>query len=77
MAWGVLIPWYYSSFLGISGIVARIGAYSNSIYLFHFFVIFRIAGWVYGYCQFLLVSAVVHSGVCTDVAGGVSELSIY
>lgn len=53
LAWGVLIAWYDSSFRppdrGISGVVARIGAYSYSIYLFHFFIVFRAADWVHRY----------------------------
>ncbi|MCP8899373.1 acyltransferase [Gilvimarinus sp. HB14] len=53
VAWAVLIAWYDGSFrprpAGVSGVVAKIGAYSYSIYLFHFFIVFRAADWVDGH----------------------------
>jgi peptidoglycan/LPS O-acetylase OafA/YrhL len=50
IAYSIGIAWYDSSFspslTGISGLVGHIGAYSYSIYLFHFFVVFRAAQFV-------------------------------
>ena len=50
LAYAVGIAWYESSFslptTGISGFIGRIGEYSYSIYLFHFFVVFNAAKFV-------------------------------
>lgn len=47
IAFAALIAWYDSSFRmkaeGLSGAIAKIGACSYSIYLLHFFVVFRFA----------------------------------
>ncbi|MCJ8329715.1 MAG: acyltransferase [Lentisphaeria bacterium] len=47
LAYGLLICWYDNSFTHSTGkvsqFIARIGTYSYSIYLLHFFVVFRIA----------------------------------
>ena len=47
LAYGLLIAWYDNSFRhstgGFSRFVARIGTYSYSIYLLHFFVVFEVA----------------------------------
>lgn len=47
VTFGTLIAWYDTSFKmndeGMSGIIAKIGACSYSIYLLHFFVVFRLA----------------------------------
>jgi len=51
MAYATLIAWYETSFspstTGISGSIGRLGAYSYSIYLLHFFVVFRAAKFVH------------------------------
>ncbi len=47
----VVIAWYETSFAprntGISGFIGRIGSYSYSIYLLHFFVVFAVANYVH------------------------------
>ena len=47
LAYAVLIAWYDNSFEhskgAISDFIARIGTYSYSIYLLHFFVVFRLS----------------------------------
>ncbi|MCX6602900.1 MAG: acyltransferase [Acidobacteria bacterium] len=52
LAYGVGIAWYDSSFspgrTGLSGFVGRLGAYSYSIYLFHWFFVFHAAALVNG-----------------------------
>lgn len=49
-AFAALIAWYDRSFApratGLSGLAARLGEYSYSIYLLHFFVVFRAAAWI-------------------------------
>ncbi|WP_254070214.1 acyltransferase [Acidisphaera sp. L21] len=49
-AYSILIAYYDSSFApsnnGISGLIGRAGAYSYSIYLLHFFVVFRAAKFI-------------------------------
>lgn len=49
-AYAVAIAWYESSFAhsrtGISKFIGRIGEYSYSIYLFHFFIVFFAAGFI-------------------------------
>ncbi len=51
LAYGVLIGWYDSSFApsdrGVARFLSRIGAYSYSIYLLHFFVVFRGARFIH------------------------------
>lgn len=50
LASAIFISWYYTSFTHrqnpISKFVSKIGEYSYSIYLLHFFVVFKIADWV-------------------------------
>ncbi|MEM7524606.1 MAG: acyltransferase [Pseudomonadota bacterium] len=50
--YGVLIAWYDGSFrfrnVGLSGLVAKIGDASYSIYLLHFFVVFEAARFIDG-----------------------------
>jgi peptidoglycan/LPS O-acetylase OafA/YrhL len=50
LAYAIGIAWYDSSFspknTGVSRFIGRIGAYSYSIYLLHFFVVFRLATFV-------------------------------
>jgi len=50
VAYAVAIAWYDSSFspsaTGVSRFVGRIGEYSYSIYLFHFFIVFEAAKFV-------------------------------
>lgn len=50
VAYAVGIAWYDSSFApsrnGVSAFIARAGAYSYSIYLLHFFVVFAVARFV-------------------------------
>jgi peptidoglycan/LPS O-acetylase OafA/YrhL len=50
VAYAVLIAWYDSSFsppaIGVSRFVGRIGEYSYSIYLLHFFIVFEAARFV-------------------------------
>lgn len=50
-AYAVGIAWYESSFspstTGVSGFIGRIGAFSYSIYLLHFFVVFYAARFVH------------------------------
>jgi peptidoglycan/LPS O-acetylase OafA/YrhL len=50
LGYAVAIAWYDTSFnrpdRGFSRFVARLGEYSYSIYLLHFFVVFRAAAWV-------------------------------
>lgn len=50
LAYAVGIAWYDSSFslatTGVSAFIGRIGEYSYSIYLLHFFVVFRAARFV-------------------------------
>jgi peptidoglycan/LPS O-acetylase OafA/YrhL len=47
LAYGLLIAWYDCSFRhsvgGVSAFLGRIGEYSYSIYLLHFFIVFRAA----------------------------------
>lgn len=51
LAYAIVIAWYDGSFTppdrGLSRIIARLGEYSYSIYLLHFFVVFRAAAWVH------------------------------
>jgi peptidoglycan/LPS O-acetylase OafA/YrhL len=51
--YAVGIAWYDSSFSfgdrGLSGFFARAGAYSYSIYLLHFFLVFRAAHFVHAH----------------------------
>lgn len=51
IAYAVGIAWYESSFshagTGVSRFIGRIGEYSYSIYLLHFFVVFRAASFVH------------------------------
>ncbi len=53
LGYGLLITWYDNSFQhstqGVSKWLGRIGEYSYSIYLLHFFVVFQAAGWVSEY----------------------------
>ncbi len=50
LAYAIGIAWYDNSFIfhdsGVSKFIGRIGAYSYSIYLLHFFVVFRVARYV-------------------------------
>lgn len=50
LAYGIIIAWYDNSFTpstsGLSGFFGRIGAYSYSIYLLHFFLVFKLAAFV-------------------------------
>lgn len=50
LAYGLLIAWYDSSFKHSTGIVSqyisRIGTYSYSIYLLHYFVVFKMASFI-------------------------------
>lgn len=50
LAYGVFIAWYDNSFAhkntGISKFIGRIGEYSYSIYLFHFFFVFHAARFI-------------------------------
>lgn len=50
LAYAVAIAWYESSFnhstTGVSKFVSVMGEYSYSIYLLHFFFVFRVAGFV-------------------------------
>lgn len=50
VAYALLIAWYDTSFqprgTGFSGYLARLGEYSYSIYLLHFFVVFELARWI-------------------------------
>lgn len=50
VAYALGIAWYDNSFThsttGISALIGRIGAYSYSIYLLHFFIVFRAARFV-------------------------------
>ena len=50
MAYATLIAWYDNSFCpaatGVSRFIGRIGEYSYSIFLLHFFVVFHISGFV-------------------------------
>lgn len=49
-AFAALIAWYDTSFShrtdGASRVVSKIGEYSFSIYLLHFFVVFKLASWL-------------------------------
>lgn len=69
-AFAVLIAWYDRSFSpaarGASGFVARLGEYSYSIYLLHFFVVFRIAAFIDEHVMSLsnFYVALAWSGVC-------------
>ena len=51
LAYSVFIAWYDGSFnhslKGVSWFVGRIGMYSYSIYLLHFFVVFRLAQFIH------------------------------
>lgn len=51
LAYATVIAWYDTSFnprdSGISRFIARLGEYSYSIYLLHFFVVFRAAAFVH------------------------------
>lgn len=51
LVYAVLIAWYDQSFQpqnkGLSKLIGQIGAYSYSIYLFHFFVVFSAADYVH------------------------------
>ncbi len=53
ITFGALIAWYDTSFKmkneGLSGVIAKIGACSYSIYLLHFWVVFRLAALVNEY----------------------------
>lgn len=53
VAYGISIAWYDNSFEhstgGLSKFIGRIGEYSYSIYLLHFFVVFHAARFVNGY----------------------------
>jgi len=53
IAYAISIAWYDNSFShsasGLSGFIGRIGEYSYSIYLLHFFVVFRAAKVVNGH----------------------------
>lgn len=48
--YGLIIAWYDKSFsfskTGLSGLVGRVGEWSYSIYLLHFFVVFRMANYI-------------------------------
>jgi len=50
-AYAVAIAWYESSFnhsvTGISKVIAKLGEYSYSIYLLHFFIVFKAAGFIH------------------------------
>jgi peptidoglycan/LPS O-acetylase OafA/YrhL len=50
VAYGIAIAWYDSSFsprnVGFSKFLARVGDYSYSMYLLHFFVVFAAARFV-------------------------------
>lgn len=50
LAFSILIAWYDSSFEQQSGVIStilsRIGEYSYSIYLLHFFIVFDLARWI-------------------------------
>jgi len=52
-AYGSIIAWYDSSFFfkktGLSRFVSQLGAYSYSIYLLHFFIVFRVSGLIHEY----------------------------
>lgn len=52
LAYGVAIAWYDNSFehstVGLSKFIGRVGEYSYSIYLLHFFVVFHAARFVNG-----------------------------
>jgi peptidoglycan/LPS O-acetylase OafA/YrhL len=51
LAYGAGIAWYAESFRhpkgGLSGFVGKLGEYSYSIYLLHFFVVFPLAAWIH------------------------------
>ncbi|MEM9421277.1 MAG: acyltransferase, partial [Pseudomonadota bacterium] len=51
LAFGAFIAWYDTSFLflneGISYRVAQYGAYSYSIYLLHFFIVFKASRFIH------------------------------
>lgn len=51
LAYAALIAWYHNSFAhsggAISRLIARIGTYSYSIYLLHFFFVFTVARFVH------------------------------
>ncbi|WP_226467287.1 acyltransferase family protein [Luteimonas panaciterrae] len=53
IAYSILIAYYDATFQpkaeGVSGVAARIGAYSYSIYLLHFFLVFKMASFVDGH----------------------------
>jgi len=50
IAYGIVIAWYETSFAhpasGVSAFIGRLGEYSYSIYLLHFFVVFEAARFV-------------------------------
>lgn len=50
LCYSLLIAWYDTSFTpstkGLSGWIGHIGAYSYSIYLLHFFVVFRMGRFI-------------------------------
>jgi peptidoglycan/LPS O-acetylase OafA/YrhL len=50
-AYACAIAWYDTSFqhkvTGISGVIGKFGAYSYSIYLFHWFVVFDASRWIH------------------------------
>lgn len=50
LLYGVVLTWYDLTFkmpkTGVSGVIAKIGAASYSIYLLHVFVVFRAAAWI-------------------------------
>lgn len=53
LAYSSLIAWYDNSFVPSEGklsrFIAMIGAYSYSIYLFHFFLVFRMVGFIHNH----------------------------
>ncbi len=70
LAYAIAIAWYDSSFTpssdGISGFIAKIGTYTYSLYLLHFFVVFDMARFVHRHIMDIsnFYWAVAWSAVC-------------
>ena len=85
IAYAVGIAWDQSSFshstTGVSGFIGLIGAYSYSIYLLHFFVLFDASRLVnerlMDMSTFIFGVPLVGSLPFLDDAGRVSQLSLY
>jgi peptidoglycan/LPS O-acetylase OafA/YrhL len=69
-AYALIIAYYDTSFTpsgkGLSGFIGKAGAYSYSIYLLHFFVVFRLAAYIDGHIMRLsnLYVACLWSAAC-------------